>query len=277
MYSLKYKLKKNKMTYSIFIKTAKKANSKQNRVIGAYGRVYSPYGWSGSSKVMTDYKRLMPTQLTQTQINVTVGLLLGDASMERYYTPSKKGTVSPVIRFGQEPQRQELVLYYHSLMASFISAPPTLKLHKTRKKKDGSISETVVVSTLSSPVFSPFADLFYITYPEKKGKNWGRKIVSPGRASYLNAEVLAFWFAADGCLVTDKYGATAGYRLFTGDFTRDELALLQEMFYNKFGFIPTTQRSYEQLRLFVKKEHTELFRTIVEPYLPQCCHYKLYK
>jgi hypothetical protein len=153
-------------------KKAKINKKNLKKIIGTHGRVYSPYGWAGTSKVMQNYKKLLPTTLTQTQI------------MERNY---KNGKIRSVIRFGQEEKRKELVLCFHDLMGNFISAPPIRKQSKTREKKDGSISTSLVISTLSSPVFSVFGNLFYESFSqpvieqhkEKTKQTWGSKIIHP--------------------------------------------------------------------------------------------------
>ena len=92
---------------------------------------------------------------------------------------------------------------------------------------------------------------------------------------YLNAEVLAFWFAGDGSRQKDAQGFTKGYVLSTGLLTKSDLNMLVQMIHSKFGFEPTIQKDKENFRLYILKKHTSVFRSLVEPYLPHCCKYKL--
>ena len=259
------------MTSSIYVFNCD-FEQKLQKVVGMHCRVYSPY--KQGAKAMRYYKRLMPTQLTQKQLNVTVGLLLSDASMGRN---SHTGKVYSFIKFGQERIRKDMVCYYHELMDAFMSRPPFWQVSKTRLKKDGTYSTSLYTCTLSSPVFAPLAELFYITYPKKINNLWGRKVIKPERYNYLNTEVLAFWFAGDGTKTKDRQGTTVGYLLFTGSFDRSELDLLIHMCNQKFGFRPRIQINYSngQLRLYISKKDAPLFRSLVEPYLPKCCTYKL--
>lgn len=94
-------------------------------------------------------------------------------------------------------------------------------------------------------------------------------------AEYINAEVLAFWFAGDGCKQKDSKDITKAYIRSTGLLTRSDLELLIEMLHSKFGFKPTIQKDKDYFRLYILKKHTALFRSLVEPFLPQCCRYKL--
>lgn len=123
------------------------------------------------------------------QINVTIGLLLSDASMDR----NSKGKLNPSIRFGQSLQRKDLVLYYYNLMQPFVSGPPAYKTYKTQVKKDGTFAIGLVVTTLFNPVFQVFEELFYVNYSIiKLGSFWGRKCVKSKLLDYLNPESRAF-------------------------------------------------------------------------------------
>lgn len=77
--------------------------------------MYTPYGWNSHSKVMKNYKKLLPTMLTTTQTNLIVGLLLRDASIDR----NSKGQLQPRVGFGQNIQRKERTFYFYDIMQLF--------------------------------------------------------------------------------------------------------------------------------------------------------------
>jgi hypothetical protein len=250
---------------------SKKERKKVQKIIGVYGRVYTPYGWHSHSKVMKNYKKLLPTMLTTTQTNLIVGLLLSDASIDR----NSKGQLQPRVRFGQNIQRKERTFYFHDMMQPFVSAPPRIAPSTSKLRKDGSFSDASLVFTLSSPVFQKFADLFYISYGEKVNQTWGHKVIRSELVDYMNAEVLAFWFAGDGCRQKDSKHMTKAYIRSTGLLNKSDLERLIQMIYFKFGFKPTIQKDKENYRLYILKKHTALFRSLIEPFLLQCCKYKL--
>ena len=138
----------NTNTQKILLSKKRKVPQKK---IGVYGRVYTPYGWASNSKVMQNYKALMPKSLTQKQINLVVGLLLSDASIQR----NPKGKFQNILRFSQNIVRKERiflfydVLYilvpleyasiYHSLR-SFLNSL-TLFVHPVRYAHDATFCE----------------------------------------------------------------------------------------------------------------------------------------
>jgi hypothetical protein len=112
------------------------------------------------------------SQLTQVQMEILVGVLLGDCHAQR---GSVKGNTR--LQFEQGTVNSEYLVHLYSVFAPYCGTAPKVY---TRPSGRASIS----FQTLSSPIFTEFHDLFYSN---------GVKIVPPTIGHLLTARGLAYW------------------------------------------------------------------------------------
>jgi hypothetical protein len=145
-------------------------------------------------------------QLNSIQEEVLIGILLGDASLER-----GKSTYNTILIIEQSLVLHEAYLYYfYSIFIDMTKAPP-FSPARNPDKRTGKVYSSVKFQTLRFPCLNKYYELFY---------NNNTKIVPVNIAELLTARSLAFIIADDGG--KSFYGQTI---LHTNSYTFAEIEL----------------------------------------------------
>ena len=155
-------------------------------------------------------------QLTQLQIDVLVGTMLGDATMERV-----KINHSPRLRFEQTfPMHAAYLTRLYVIFMGLVGKHPSVVTRKP-DPRTGSIYSTLRLITLSFPCFTHYFDLFYVA---------GKKVVPSNFVSLLPPRALAYWIMDDG-----GKGSYGEMILHTRSFTQADVNLIQDALTINFG------------------------------------------
>jgi len=166
--------------------------------------------------------RTLPTEweLTEDQIQLVIGSLLGDASGS---TAAREGAISMEHSQGQKT----FIDKKWELLRNWCNDPPRLAINK-RDKRTGKEYFSYHFKTRSHPCFTKLVKLFY--------PGGGKKVVPLEALERLNKKGLAWWFGDDGSLGQQQY------LLCTECFERENLLLVQRWFKNKWDLNPTLTR-----------------------------------
>ena len=167
-----------------------------------------PYSWSFST-VTLGSMALGSNPLLE---EVIVGIMLGDGWME-------KQKVNARLRFEQSHVRTEFFFYLFEFFAPYCSNSP--KLRERFDNRTNKTYKTWHFTTLSSPFFTHYYDLFY---------NNRKKIIPANIIDLMTPVALAFLIMCDG------YKHNKGVSLATNSFSISENELLINALNKKFGF-----------------------------------------
>ena len=160
-----------------------------------------------SSRQVNSQKSLI--KLTSLQTDVLVGILLGDASLER-----RKSTHNTRLRFDQTfPGHASYLMMLYGIYYNLTLSGPTLFIRKP-DKRTGNVYSSLAFKTISLPCLNEWHSLFY---PE------GIKVVPDTIADLLTARALAYFIIDDG-----GKGSHGEMNLHTRSYTLQEVQLLQE-------------------------------------------------
>lgn len=148
-------------------------------------------------------------QLTQLQIDVLVGTMLGDASIER-----GKVNHSPRLRFEQTfPMHAAYLTNLYMIFINLVGKHPTV-VTRIASARSGSVYSSIRFSTLAFPCFTYYYDLFYVI---------GHKVVPSNIVSLLTPRALAYWIMDDG-----GKGSYGEMILHTRSYTLADVKRLQD-------------------------------------------------
>jgi hypothetical protein len=158
----------------------------------------------------------MSVALCAIQKEVLIGVVLGDASLER-----RKITHNTRLRLEQgHPKNTSYLWHLYGVFCNITGN--TLLRFQVRKpdKRTGKVYSTTTFTTLSLPCLNVYRDLFY---PE------GVKIVPAIIGSLLTPMALAYWIADDGSL--SSHNQTV---LHTDGFTLSDVNVLRAVLLDRF-------------------------------------------
>ena len=119
----------------------------------------------------------------------------------------------------------------------------------------------VKFSTLSSPVFNYYYDLFYLN---------GKKVVPGNLGELLTSQGLAYWAMDDGGKSRNNF------YLNTDSYTLSEVELLIKVLKDNFDLNCTYhKRGEDRYRIYIKSDSMDKFRCLVTPYFHESMMYKL--
>lgn len=126
--------------------------------------------------------------------------------------------------------------------------------------------------SISSLSIKQLLDKYCIRNKKKKiTKEWIDKITPLA---------LAFWFMDDGSMENrDEKKQKPKISIATNCFFYKDVELLKNMLYNKFGIESEirTKKSYKGNVLSINKDGSEIFFSLISPYVPTCMKYKIAK
>lgn len=196
-------------------------------------------------------------KLTDTQRDILVGSMLGDASMEK-----QSATGDARLRFDQTfPGHASYIMWLFSHFYNFTGAGPLVSIRKP-DLRTGNIYASISFKTLIFPCLTFYYNLFYFN---------NIKIVPLNIEDYLTPLALAVWICDDGG--KSLHNETI---LHTRSYTYEEVLLLQSALKNKFNLIT---RNYEkapnQWVIIIPLNQETSLKEIVLPYIHYSFLYKI--
>lgn len=194
-------------------------------------------------------------QLSETQKNVLVGLLLGDGSLEKRF-----GYRTPRLLVKQSYERKEYVKWLYRIFADITSIP-------AKQRTD---TDQWYFATKNTPLFEEAWKKFY----SKGTKTVPEDIVN----IFQDPLSLAVWYMDDGTLdYREKYHYS--FLLSTDCFTLSEVKRLQKTldlsFQIKANIQRPSSRGKRYYKLYIGKEGRNRMCEIINPYILNCFSYKL--
>jgi len=204
---------------------------------------------SRNMKYITDDLDKLPLPLN----DIIIGLLLGDLHA------SKGSLKNTRLIFEQGDIHSDYLFHLYDLFKNFCKTEP--KITKRFDKRTNKFYTRIKFSTLSSPLFNYYLDLFYVN---------NIKIIPANLGEILTARSLAYWAMDDG----SKTGT--GFRLNTQSYTKVENLLLIQILKDKFDLDCSLHLSgNNQQRIYIKTRSMLKFKDLVSPYFHESMMYKL--
>lgn len=196
----------------------------------------------------------MLCELSKTQRDILVGLMLGDGSLE--YN-GHKGTR---LQIKQSEEKKEYVFWLYSQFANLTKNPP-------QQRKDTN------QWYFGTRFYENLEDMRQIFYDKRA------KIVPSNITELFDSPLtLAVWFMDDGHLDFREKSHCA-YHISTDSFTEWEVEKLQSLLLEKFDI---TAKVYLSLcrgkrypKLYIGKNGRDVFTRTVAPHILSCFEYKL--
>ena len=189
-------------------------------------------------------------KLNDTQREVLVGVLLGDAHME---TQNSGRTYR--VKFEYSSRQIEYANHLYGVFEEWILTPPQLKQDATHNN--------VWFQTVSHPAFRFYAHQFY---------DGGRKCVPKLIHRYINGRAIAYWFMDDGSI---KSRESKGVLFNTHGFVRSDVRRLIGVLQTVFALQASERVQKEGTQIYISGRSYERFREIVDPYIHPSMQYKI--
>jgi len=204
-----------------------------------------------NSKAIEKYKAQL--HLTARQHELLIGMLLGDAHLERQ-------SAQPVARLKVEHavSQMEYVQWKYTEWREWVLTPPQVR---KRWNRLGTVSSNVWFTTVSHPELEKYRNWFYDGHRKKVPSNLT-----------LSPFSLAVWFMDDG---SRKSRECRGLYLNTQAYQCDEAEWLREILKRDLGIVTTLRQQSDGLQIYVPADQVSRFVQIVQPYVIQVMRYKL--
>lgn len=187
--------------------------------------------------------------LNENILSIIYGSLLGKSNIQKY----TKGTN---ISFYIESSHSDYLLYFHNLITNLGYCNYNIPKLGTRLGRKGKIFKVLQLNTLIYEQFNDIYDKWYVN---------GIKGIPRDINIYLTPLAIAIWIMNNGI----KSGKSI--ILYTNHFTYDELLLLTNVLYNKYGIKTIIKNNY----IIIKEESMILLRDIVKPYIIKSMKYRI--
>jgi len=212
-----------------------------------------------SKKVLQQYKQQL--QISKTQLESGVGLLLGDASLQT----QDQGN-SYRLKFELTSKNSDYLNHIkNEVFSDYIIAEPNEII---RVNKNNNEVKTLQLQTISHKDFSQFAEIFLNSEGKKCIKKHALK-------SVLSPRSLAYWFMDDGGKM--DYGPNQGKGLVfnTHCFTLAEVTDLCNVLKENFDFKTWPKKNKGAYIVAISGKDFEKFLDLVDPYIIPSMRYKL--
>lgn len=216
-------------------------------------------GANPNSQIFKSYKDSL-TQLTQEQWEASIGLMLGDASLQ---TQNNRKTFR--MKFEWSAKNKAYIDHVYTLFDEWIISEPH---KKERLSPQGNLVTNYGFQTISHKAFNPLAELYLVG--TKKG-------ISPFLIrDNLTARGLAYWFMDDGGkLDYNKSSKNKSIVLNTQSFLDVEVQTMAEELSYKFQ-IECSVRTNKGKKIIVVDSQSYLqFRELIDPFMLEEMNYKL--
>jgi hypothetical protein len=191
--------------------------------------------------------------LTERQRQILIGMLLGDAHLER-----QRGALTARLKIEHSVGQTTYVVWKYVEWKNWVRTPPRVR---ARRNRLGTVSMNIGFSTLSHIELEEVRLRFYRHH---------RKVVPADLK--LSPLSMAVWFMDDG---SRKSSQCRGLYLNTQSFTASEVQLLQAAVLRDIGIETTVRRQRDGLQIYVPAPSASAFSAyITEDILPSM-RYKL--
>jgi len=204
------------------------------------------------SKVIERYKTRL--QLTSTQREVLIGLMLGDGNLE---TANSGRTYR--LKIEHSVNQREYLEHLYNLFKEWVLTPPRIRRFSVNNK----VYNHLVFSTLSHASFRFYAHQFY---------NDGKKVVPKLIHRWLTPVALAYWFMDDGSI---KSRESKGVIFNTQGFSLFDVKKLINAMERNFQLEVKERKQKEGYQIYVSGNSYEKFSSLVQPHLIESMKYKL--
>ena len=204
------------------------------------------------SRIIEKYKNNL--FLTTRQKEILIGTILGDAHLEKLYTPELSR-----LKIEHSYKQKEYVDWFYEEFKNWIRTKPKQKI----KKVFGKIHKNYGFCTYGHRLLGNFQRDFYT---EKK------KVISDNLLKNITPLSLAVWYMDDGSIKSDKH---KGVFLNTQSFTKTDVKTLQSILENKFGIASSTRKDETGEQIYLGGNSGEKFIKIIEPFILPSMRYKI--
>ena len=216
-------------------------------------------GLSPNSKLIRKYKNSL-TSLSVEQWEASIGLLLGDASLQ-----SQNNGKTYRMKFEWGDKTKPYLDHVYNLFDEWVLSSPH---KKSRLSPKGNLVVNWGFQTISHEAFNPLANLFLIT--NKKG------IPDSLIMNHLTSRGLAYWFMDDGGkLDYNKNSKNKSIVLNTQSFTEDEVKMLSNELKAKFNLECELRSNKGKKVIVISNNSYPLFYELVSPFILPEMRYKL--
>lgn len=193
-------------------------------------------------------------RLNETQRQVLVGILLGDAHLE---TQNNGRTYR--LKVEQSESHKEYLFHLYEVFREWVLTPPQAKIKHSAEIE----SVNWWFQTISHAAFRFYAHQFYRD---------GKKRVPVLIHRFLNERGLTYWFMDDG---SAKSKQSLVLLFNTQGYTQQDVEVLVKAMEDKFGLETYLRKQAEGWQIAVKGSSREKFEEMVRPYLHSSMEYKL--
>jgi len=231
----------------------------RNTFLGTPKLIPAPVGLRGGA-LKTYMSRFKNQAFTDLQKSALIGTLLGDSTIQYNNRPSGS------LKFDLKYSSKEYVEALYFIFADRVGTPPRIRYKNQRPM-------SIWFRTYRMTSLDFYANQFYTidAFGDRK------KTVPPLVHRWLTPEAIAFWFMDDGCLEHGK-----GFVFHTEGFTKPDCIVLQQALGDVFHIESTVQPDDRQhkggavyWKIFISRGSSDLFQSIIEPFILPCMKYKL--
>lgn len=187
---------------------------------------------------------------------VLIGILLGDGWLE-------KAKVNARFRFEQSHIRTDFFFQVFKFFCFY--SPNTPKLRERLDKRTLKTYKTWHFTTLSTPFFTYYHNLFYT-----KTETGYKKTIPNNIIELITPVSLAYWLMCDG------YKKNKGVGLATNSFSISDNKKLITALNNKFGFNCWMVSDHGQPTIFIPHSDLASLQQLVLPYMLPSLLYKIH-
>lgn len=217
-------------------------------------------GLSPNSKAIKEYKQSL-TSLTDKQREASIGLMLGDASLQ---TQNNGKTYR--LKFEWSDKSKPYLVHVFNLFDEWVLSNPH---KKSRLSPKGNLVVNWGFQTISHEAFNFLAKLFL-------NNNFKKGISDSLVVNHLTERGLAYWFMDDGGkLDYNKNSKNKSLVLNTQSFSETEVDLLSKELREKFNLECGIRSNKGKKVIVISNDCYPLFYKLVNPYIISEMKYKL--
>lgn len=213
-------------------------------------------------KTLENYKKSL--KLNETQKDIIIGTLLGDATMGLRHGKPYYG-----LKFEQSVRRENYINHLANEFDDFCGSTPQKRWIDKEK-----IREAIWFRTYRHDSFRFYFNLFYIIENDSvKGRLFSRKTVPSKISKFLTARAVAYWFMDDGTYHLKK--GKKYYYFSTQGFTQKECQILSDALLSNFNIDSNVHKDRDRFRISIRASSNQNFQSLISPYLHSDFFYKL--
>ena len=187
--------------------------------------------------------------LTQDNLEVLIGTLLGDGTLEKAYANARYSN-------SHGPQQKEYCEYITQQLFNLGAKT----IYSKRKQADIRTGITYEKYECKTPCNPALNQLYKAFYPK------GKKVIPTKLFRYFTAKSLAFLYMDDGNKMQH------GYAIATCCFTVQEILKFRQFLFKKFNLETSMFKDH---RIYIKAISAKHFENLISPYIHPSMKYKL--